>query len=307
MKKALVSGCAGFVGSNLTDRLLELGYSVLGVDNFSVGTYDNLDLALEHKNFELVEADVSDRGEMEDLLADFQPDIVFHLAALARIQPSIEDPVEAHEANLTGTLVMLDACRRLKNKPKFVFAGSSSIYGTTDFLPTDELAEKRPESPYAMQKLMSEQYIQMAHSIYGLDFSICRFFNVYGPRQILSGAYAAVVGIFLEQKRRGIPLTIVGDGSKRRDFTHVSDIVEGLIIAGNHPGPLLMNLGTGNNISVKELADLISPKQTFLPDRPGEALATQCDNTVAKRNGWNPKYTAITKEVIEELEHALQD
>ncbi len=302
MKRVLITGVAGFIGSHLADRLVADGYDVHGVDNFSVGRPENIEHLFDEKNFTFYRYDITDKWTMERMFAKKDFDIVIHLAALARIQPSIEEPIPAHENNLTGTLILLDLARRYA-VGKFVFAGSSSIY-SSDELPQKETSKKDPKSPYGMQKLMSEQYIQLFHRLYGQDFSICRFFNVYGPRQILKGAYSAVLGTFLYQKANNEPLTIFGDGSKRRDVTHVYDIVDGLVKAGEHKGPLIMNLGTGKNISIKELADMVSPNQKFYPDRPGEAKETLCDNTIARSIGWQPMIQ-ISPKVIQEITDAM--
>lgn len=283
-KRALVTGVAGFIGSNLADKLISQGWSVTGVDDLSTGTLANV-----NSKVRFFRDDIRNFTKLYSIFLQGKFDVVFHMAALARIQPSIDDPLTANSVNLTGSLNVLEAAR--KTKTKVIFAGSSSIYGTTDVMPTPEVTAKDPGSPYALQKWIVEQYLEMYGKLYGLEYVVCRFFNVYGPRQILSGAYAAVVGIFLDQKAKGEPLTITGDGHRRRDFTHVDDICDGLIIAVDEVPGLIMNLGNGSNISVKELADLISPNQVYLPDRQGEAEATLCDNTVAKICGWKPKYT----------------
>lgn len=292
-RSALVTGVAGFIGSNLADQLITQGWEVWGIDDLSTGDKTNV-----NQKVRFFQEDVRNYPKVLNIFSRGKFDVCFHLAALARIQPSITDPVMAHSVNLTGSLNVIEACRR--SKTKIIFAGSSSVYGTTDILPTNERASKNPSSPYALQKLMVEQYLHLFGELYALDFAICRFFNVYGPRQIMTGVYAAVVGIFLDQKSKGELLTITGDGHKRRDFTHVEDICDGLIIAANQNSVgLEMNLGGGENISIKELADLISPNQNYLPDRQGEAEATLCDNTIARSLGWKPKWNI--KKYLEQI------
>lgn len=292
--KALVTGGAGFIGSNLVDELIAQGWKVIVLDNLSTGKR-------EYVNSDAVfwEGSICDDILLEELFDLHKFDYIFHLAALARIQPSIDDPVTSNDVNLTGTLKLLNHARKSKVK-KFVFAGSSSIYDDIE-IPNKETSPKKPGSPYGYQKLACEGYIQLFQRLYGLNFGICRFFNVYGPRQITQGAYAAVVGIFLNQRKEGKPLTIFGDGSKRRDFTHVKDIVDGLIKTALYPDPIIVNLGTGTNISIKELADLVSPDQVFLENKDGEAEVTLCDRSLAKELiDWEPRYY-INKEVVESL------
>jgi UDP-glucose 4-epimerase len=189
MPSCLVTGGAGFIGSHVVDALVKSGYKVYVMDNLSTGKVENLsDKAV------LFGDDITKKAAWSGIP---KCDYVFHLAALARIQPSIDDPVTSHHTNLTGTLNVLEYCRRYK--AKLIFSGSSSIYEGLD-LPTDELGAKKPKSPYGMQKLMCEQYIRLYRELYGLDYAILRYFNVYGERQILNGAYAAVVGILLKPK-----------------------------------------------------------------------------------------------------------
>lgn len=288
-KVAVVTGSAGFIGYNLCRDLLTDGWQVTGIDNYSTGSDQNTEdlIYVFPDTFKFVFGDIRSEPVLREAI---KPDVtVFHLAALARIQPSFDDPIGTNDVNVNGTLNLLKICAEVGVR-KFVFAGSSSIYGTAE-IPTREDAPKNPQSPYALQKLISEQYIDLFGKYYGLNWSICRFFNVYGDRQILEGAYAAVVGIFLKQRAEGKPLTITGDGHRRRDFTHVNDITKGLMIAADQPSGLVVNLGNGKNISIKELADLISPNQTFIADRQGEAEATLADNTLAKSLGWSPLWT----------------
>lgn len=276
MSKCLVTGGAGFIGSHVVDALVEQGHDIYVLDNLSTGSIDNIDKS----KCWFIEDDISNAHRW-DILPDF--DYVFHLAALARIQPSIDDPLTSNDVNLVGTLNALEYCR--KRGAKLIFSGSSSIYGGLD-LPTTELAPKKPKSPYAMQKLMCEQYIRLYRELYGLNYAVLRYFNVYGERQILDGAYAAVVGILLDQKAKGKKLTITGDGEQRRDFTYVQDVAKANLLAMGWQGTF--NVGTGKNYSVNDIAHFIGGKKKYLKARQGEARETLANNTRALAGGWLP-------------------
>lgn len=277
-KRALVTGCAGFIGSHVTDMLLEAGYQVFGLDNLSTGKKENLP---EHEQFQFINGDIRDLS-LFNLLGEV--DYVFHLAALARIQPSIEDPITSNFVNHIGTLNVLEFCR--KHKAKLIFSGSSSIY-SGEHTPTHEDDIKAPKSPYALQKLQSEQYIELYGDLYGLDYAILRYFNVYGERQITDGAYAAIVGIFLQQKAEGKPLTITSDGEQRRDFTYVRDVARANLLAKDWPNGIY-NIGTGKNYSINQLADYVGGEKKYIGERRGEARVTQADNSAAREHGWQP-------------------
>ena len=282
--KCLVSGGLGFIGSNLVDLLIEEGHQVTILDDLSTGK-----LANYNEKAELVIGDIKDIQIFNDL----EPvEYVFHLAALARIQPSIEDPVTAHATNLTGTLNVLEFCKKVG--AKIIFSGSSSIYAGTE-LPTQEESELDPKNPYALQKLQCEQYIQLYGELYDLDYTILRYFNVYGEHQILDGAYAAVVGIFLDQKQRGVPLTITNDGEQRRDMTYVKDVARANVLAMNWPRSIF-NIGTGKNYSMNELADFVGGEKAYIGERRGEARETLANNSRALAHGWN--YTVDIKDWI---------
>ncbi len=279
--RALVTGCAGFIGSHVTDKLLENGFEVIGLDNLSTGKEENIAQHADNENFQFIKGDIRDLSLFE-MLAEV--DYVFHLAALARIQPSIEDPVTSNFVNHVGTLNVLEYCRR--NKAKIIFSGSSSIY-EGEKLPIEEGDTKDPKSPYALQKLQAEQCIELYGKLYDLDYTILRYFNVYGERQITEGAYSAIVGIFLQQKSEGKPLTITNDGEQRRDFTHVNDVANANFMAREWPRGQF-NLGTGTNYSVNELADAVGGEKEYIGERKGEARTTLADNSAAKAQGWLP-------------------
>ncbi len=272
--KCLVTGAAGFIGSNLTKELLKRGHTVWGIDNFSTGKQENVVDVEEH----IYCWDINDsfhydcplNANLDDL------DVIFHLAAKARIQPSFKHPISNFNTNVIGTVKMLEMARHYG--AAFVYAGSSSFY-------YDIYA-----NPYTFTKHMGEESCLLYHKIYEQPVSIARFFNVYGPNQIEEGEYATVIGIFERQYAAGKPLTVTGDGKKRRDFTHVSDIVNGLILMSlnllsEKPDDLeIFNLGTGYNHAIIDVAKMFNPdKIQFIPDRPGEADTTLADLSLAKR------------------------
>lgn len=276
MAKCVVTGGLGFIGSHVVDALIEEGHEVYIIDDLSTGSLDNLN-PKAHINI----GDIADPRQYPA-----KAEYVFHLAALARIQPSILNPVESHNVNVDGTLGVLEYCRSVK--AKIIFSSSSSIYEGHD-LPTHELSRKSPKSPYALQKLICEQYIRLYRELYGLDYTILRYFNVFGERQITEGSYAAVVGIFLNQRSEGKKLTITGDGEQRRDFTYVKDVARANLMGMDWHGTF--NIGTGNNCSITDVADMVQESRQYLPQREGEVQATLADNTKATLAGWRPSVT----------------
>ncbi len=277
---ALVTGGLGFIGSHVVDLLIDKGYAVTVLDDLSTGSMSNA-----NPKATLVIGSITDHRIWERLTAF---DSVFHLASLARIQPSIRNPLPAHEVNLTGTLRVLEYCRQ--HKAKIIFSSSSSLYEGVD-IPTNEDGKQLWKSPYSLQKAACEAYIKLYGELYGLDYAILRYFNVFGERQILTGDYAAVVGILLNQKKHGQPMTITHDGEQRRDFTYVKDIALANYMALNWGG--VTNIGTGVNYSINQLADAIGGKRTYIGDRQGEARHTQADNSLARSLGWEPTTSII--------------
>lgn len=276
MSKVLVTGGCGFIGSHVVDQLIDHGHDVTIVDDFSTGTHGN-----KHPLADLVVGKIQNPYLWEILDDDYE--FVFHLAALARIQPSIVDPISAHEANVDGTLQVLEYCRN--NDAKLIFSGSSSIYEGL-IIPTSEGDPKKPKSPYAMQKLMCEQYIRLYRDLYGLDYAVLRYFNVYGERQITEGAYAAVVGILLDAKKDGKALPITNDGEQMRDFTYVKDVARANLMAMDWQGTF--NIGTGNSYSINQLADRVGGEKEYIGWRQGEAQMTRADNSKALAKRWKP-------------------
>lgn len=284
MAKCLVTGGAGFIGSNLVDALIKRGDKVVVLDNLSTGKKENINQQAE---FHLL--DLKDLEKIKPLFLGV--DYVFHLAAFPRVQPSIQDPIFSNEMNLNNTLNVLVAARDAKIK-KVIYSASSSAYGDQEKMPLKEDMPARPLSPYGLQKYVGELYCRLFSEIYDLPTVSLRYFNVYGKRQALEGAYCLVMGIFVAQRLRNEAMTIVGDGTNRRDYTNVDDIVAGNILAmeSNKVGKgEVINLGRGHNFSINELAQMIGGPTVNLPPRiePKESLA---DNTLAKELlGWLPQ------------------
>ena len=284
MSKLLVTGGAGFIGSNLVDELVKLGHKVVVIDNLSLGKKEHLNpKAKFHKR------DIRDFKSIKPLFKGV--DCVFHLAAQPRIQPSIINPAESFSNNVLGTFNVFLAARDNKVK-KLVYSASSSAYGDQKTLPLVESMNPNCKNPYALFKYMGEEMAHLFHKLYGLPVVCLRYFNVYGERQSLSGAYATVVGIFLKQKKNGKPLTIVGNGNQRRDFTYVKDVARANILAMKSKKAVghLINIGSGKNYSVNEVARLIDKNHVFIPPRPGEAKLTLADISKARKLlQWQPK------------------
>lgn len=286
MKKTLITGGAGFIGCHLVDALLEGEHDVIVFDNFSTGRAQNLDQVAD--KIQLVECDISKPGQWQDLFVNI--DYVFHLAALADIVPSIENPDIYYQSNVNGTFNVIEACKK-NNVKKFVYAASSSCYGIPDEYPTKETAEIRPQYPYALTKYLGEQLVMHWCQVYQLPAVSLRFFNVYGPRSRTSGTYGAVFGVFLAQKLAGKPFTVVGDGNQTRDFTFVTDVVKAIIRAAESDvSGEIINIGSDNTYSVNRLVKLLGGDVVYIPKRPGEPECTWADITKAKKLlNWQPK------------------
>ena len=283
--KLLVTGGAGFIGSHLVDKLIEQGHEVVVIDNLSTGEKENLNPKAKFRKVDI--------RNLKKIKPAFKGvDHVFHLAAQARVPLSVKDPIETHTNNALGTLNVLVAARDNKVK-KFIYSASSSAYGDQKNLPLKEDMTPRPKSPYGLQKLIGEEYCRLFYELYGLPTVSLRYFNVYGPRNPLEGAYALVIGIFLRQKKAGEPLTIDGDGEQTRDFTSVRDVVRANILAAesNKVGRgEVINIGAGNNHSINKIAELIGGKTINKPPRLGDPKHTLADNSKAKKFlGWEPE------------------
>lgn len=285
-KHCLVTGAAGFIGSHLCDRLLALGHQVTGVDNFATGRIGNLSEALTKPGFRFVERDVSDLTAADLAGVDW----VCHLAGLADLVPSIQEPEKYYHSNVNGTFKLLEACRSA-NIQRFVYTASSTCYGIPDQYPTPENHPCRPRHPYGLTKYLGEQLVFHWAQVYGLPTVSLRLFNVYGPRSRTTGAYGAVFGVFLAQKLAGQPYTVVGDGSQTRDFTYVSDVVAAFIAAAaSNVTDEAINIGSGNPQSVLTLVDLLGGPRIHIPKRPGEPDCTWGDTTKATQLlDWKPE------------------
>jgi len=280
-EKVIVTGGAGFIGSHLVERLLKEKHEVTVLDNFSNGKKDNLKEHLANKKLHVINVDVSNFEKIVPYFKNIS--WVFHLAALADIVPSIQNPLVYHRSNVDGTINVLEASRKHHIK-RFIYTASSSCYGIPDSFPTKEIASIKPEYPYAITKYLGEQYALYWNVIYKLPVVSLRLFNVYGPRVRTTGTYGAVFGVFLAQKIHNKPFTVVGDGTQTRDFTFVSDIVDGFFKAAkaniNHE---IINLGSGHTYSINNLVELLDGGVIYIPKRPGEPDCTYADITKAQK------------------------
>lgn len=288
--KCIVTGGAGFIGSNLVDKLIELGHKVVCIDNESAECHDQFywnDKAINYKY------DICDYDLIAPLFNDI--DYVFHLASDARIQPAILNPKKSVENNIIGTSNVLELSR-INNIKRFIYSSTSSAYGKEAVLPNVETQASDPLTPYSSAKVFGENLSRVYYNLYGLETISLRYFNVYGNRQPLKGQYAPVIGLFLKQKEEGKPLTVVGDGLQRRDFTHISDIVEANILATNFTTGFgeVYNIGYGSNYSIIDIANMISNDIKFIPSRVGEVQETLASNSKFKNlTGWMPKVSLI--------------
>lgn len=284
--KALVTGGAGFIGSHLVDRLVGLGYQVTVLDNLSTGRFENLSHQINRIKF--INCDLSIVGEWQKELEGINT--VFHLAALADIVPSIQNPEGYFRSNVIATLNILQASRTHCVK-KFVYAASSSCYGIPTQFPTPESAKINPQYPYALTKRLGEELVLHWADLYKLSAISLRFFNVYGPRSRTSGTYGAVFGVFLAQKLANKPLTVVGDGEQTRDFTYVTDVVDAIILAScSDKSNIVYNVGSGKTISINHLVKLLGGDKVFIPKRPGEPDSTFADISKIQNDiNWHPK------------------
>lgn len=299
--KYLVTGGAGFIGSNLVDRLIADGHDVTVIDNESSDAHDQFYWNNKANNYKY---NICDYTMCSQVFKRHKPDVVCHIAAEARIQPCIEDPLKAVEANVLGTATVLELSRKYGIK-RLVYSSTSAAYGLKNNPPLKEDMPNDCLNPYSVSKTGGEELCKMYSKLYGLETVIFRYFNVYGERQPLKGQYAPVIGIFQRQNKNKEALTIVGDGEQRRDFTHVSDVVEANILAstkifdkwqvnGNeqklYEFGQIYNIGTGKNYSINEIAKMISNNVIYISPRPGESRITLADNSKAQNElGWNPK------------------
>jgi UDP-glucose 4-epimerase len=301
--KALVTGGAGFIGSNLVDRLVADGHDVTVIDNESSDAHDHFYWNPAVKNYKY---DINDYTMVCKLYEGV--DTVFHLAAEARIQPCIENPLKAVEANTLGTATVLQ-CARVCGVKRVIYSSTSAAYGLSNTPPLVETMPNDCLNPYSVSKTGGEELCKMYSKLYGLETIVFRYFNVYGERQPLRGQYAPVIGIFLRQRAAGEPMTIVGDGEQRRDFTYVGDVVEANIKASQFVASKynitdngscqsyrgwewgqIYNIGTGTNHSVNQIAAFMGGQTVNIPPRVGESRITLANANKAKEHlGWIPK------------------
>ena len=284
--KYIVTGGAGFIGSHLVESLVKQNKKVVVLDNLSTGRLDNIKPFL--KKIKFIKCDISKKGKW---IKEFnQKCYIFHLAALADIVPSMQNPEKYFDSNVRGTLNLLEACRNIK-VVKFLYSASSSCYGIPIKYPTKENEKIDPMYPYALTKKLGEDLLIHWSKVYNIPFASLRLFNVYGTRSRTSGTYGAMFGVFLAQKISGKPFTIVGDGKQTRDFTYVSDIVSAFLKASKSKlNNEIFNVGSGQTISVNKIAQILGGKKVYIKKRPGEPDCTFADITkIKKKLKWSPK------------------
>lgn len=284
--KVIILGGAGFIGSHLADELVKKKYKIKIIDNLSTGRIENIKHIKNKIKF--INADISESGEWQNEFKN--TDFVFHLAALADIVPSIDNPEEYYKVNVSGTLNVLQACKKFKVK-KLLYSASSSCYGIPKKYPTKESEKINPKFPYAVTKYLGEQLIVYWSKIYKISYISLRLFNVYGPRSRTSGTYGAMFGVFLAQKLSNKPFTMVGDGSQSRDFTYVSDVANAFITAAKSKHiNKIYNVGSNKTVKVKKIIEYLGGNYVRIPKRPGEPSVTYADiSNIKKDLRWRPK------------------
>lgn len=300
--RVIVTGGLGFIGSHLVELLAGNGLEVIVLDNRSTGRIENLPPSCNL--VKCLDVDVSVPGSW---MESFKPgDTVFHLAGLAEIVPSIENPDVYFNANVVGTQNVLEAARKSGSR-KVVYAASASCYGIPDLYPTPETAEIRPQYPYALTKYMGELIVRHWTQIYDIPSVSLRLFNVFGPRSRTSGTYGAVFGVFLAQKLAGKPFTVVGSGEQSRDFTFVGDVARAFLKAGEqHDLDGIFNIGTGQPQTINRLVELLGGDVINIPKRPGEPDQTNADSSrFVEHTGWAPevKFEEGIKIVLEHIDY----
>jgi UDP-glucose 4-epimerase len=306
MKMVVTGGC-GFIGSHIVDRLLEEGHEVTVIDNLSTGSIANI--AHRDRDIRIIQADICD---LDIILPYFKgKDMVFHIAALADIIPSIIDPRAYYNTNVSGTMAVLEAAR-LSGVKRFIYAASSSCYGIPlgRHYPTKETAPIKPRYPYAFTKYLGEETVFHWAKVYGLSAVSLRLFNVYGTRSRTSGAYGAVFGVFLAQKFNHKPYTIVGDGNQKRDFIYVTDVVDAFIKASfSALKDEIFNVGYGKPQSINRLVSLLGGRKVYIPKRPGEPDCTWADTgKIRSALKWRPKvsFEQGVKHVLKDIRYWRQ-
>ena len=294
-KNFIVTGGCGFIGSHIVESLLDMGHKVIVIDNLETSSVRNINI--NHENISFYEKDLSDVDDVNDVISllGYQKnkiDGAFHVAAKARIQPSIENPGRTFSCNVQGTFNVLELCRAL-NIGSLIYSASSSAYGSTDKIPNRIDDETNCLNPYALTKFVGEELCKTWSACYGINTVCLRYFNVYGSRSQLVGQYAPVMGIFFRQKLKEMSaMTITGDGEQRRDFTHVSDVVNANLLAMEKSEKVsgkIFNIGCGKNYSINDVAKFIGGETRYIPERQNESRKTLADITETKELlGWNP-------------------
>jgi len=290
---SLVTGGCGFIGSHIVDKLLDLGHTVRVIDDLSAPENEEFYF---NKSAEYHKLDIFS-DNCEHLFENV--DYVFHLAARSRIQPTIGSPGQCFETNVVGTQRVLE-WSRMNSVKRFIYSGTSSLYGHQNTIPFQPNMPSDCLNPYSMSKWMGEQVCKLYSQVYDFKSIVLRYFNVYGPREPIKGEYAPVIGLFKRQQKAGLPMTIVGDGSQKRDFTYIDDVVSANICAMNVSVvdiPFgIYNVGTGKNYSILEITNMIGDNSVFVESRPAEVYETLADITQTQKDlKWKPKYDLIEK------------
>lgn len=294
MKKVVVTGGAGFIGSHLAEELARRDYYVVILDDLSTGKLENISELLKRDNAEFVQGSITELPLLQRLFRDAE--YVFHQAALVRVTRSIEDPLTTNEVNIKGTLNVLLAARENRVR-KVIYASSSSIYGDTLTLPKQEDMPPNPLSPYALTKLAGEYYCNIFRQIFGLSTVCLRYFNVYGPRQDPQSRYAAVIPAFIDRTSQDLPPVIFGDGEQSRDFIFVQDVIRANILVADNNAEGIYNIGGGKSTSINRLAEIIlaltqkSLKPIHEQPRPGDIRHSLADISKAREFGYEPERT----------------
>lgn len=293
MEKVIVTGGAGFIGSHLAEELARRGYRVTILDDLSTGKIENIEGLLRRDSVEFIQGTITNLPLLQELFRGVN--YVFHEAAISSVLQSIEQPLDSHEVNVTGTLNVLLAARD-NGVRKIIYASSTSVYGDTPVLPKKEDMLPEPQSPYAITKLAAEYYCQVFTKVYGLATVRLRYSNIYGPRQDADSQYAAVIPKFIRRVSEGSPPIIFGDGEQTRDFTLVKDVVEATILAAESNASGVFNIGSGESTTINKLAQLITNiigenmEPIYQEPRPGDIRYNLADISKAKTFGYKPKY-----------------
>jgi UDP-glucose 4-epimerase len=294
MKRVIVTGGAGFIGSNLAEYLYSQGYHVIILDDFHTGNPANISSILKLDDVEFIEGSIMDTDLLQRVFEGI--DYIFHQAAIPSVPRSIDNPEASHMVNATGTLNVLQSARKAGVK-KVVYASSSSVYGDTPVLPKLEDMPTKPMSPYAVSKLTGEQYCQVFTYVYGLPTASLRYFNVYGPKQDPNSQYAAVIPKFITRIARGESPIIYGDGEQSRDFTYIKDVLKANLLAATSEATGVYNIGRGERNTINRLVEIITNlmdsniKPIYEKPRPGDVLHSLADITRARSFGYNPAYS----------------